>query len=313
MGSALATRFSDARVGPAWTETPTCARESRTRLLDLPLALVEDLRREGLRPGRGPEGFCEDFQICFPYRGLFVWHVSNEEIVGDANQVVFVRAGEPFSMSGPLPAGYAELVITPGVEVLAEITSLHERRLSQHPLFRRRAWQADAHLRSLRARFLHWARANSETDSLQAEEAVLALLRCAFQHQQPRAAPNGGTTALLIRRAKEYLERHLAERVRLADVALAVGASPAYLTDLFSRVEGLSLHQYLTQLRLSRALVELRHASDLTALALELGFSSHSHFSFVFRRTFGCTPSGFREMTRRAVLDVTAQGWNRPS
>jgi AraC-like DNA-binding protein len=53
------------------------------------------------------------------------------------------------------------------------------------------------------------------------------------------------------------------------------------------------------QLRLSRALVELPHANDLTALALDLGFSSHSHFTAAFRRMFQCTPSEFRESTRR--------------
>ncbi len=70
------------------------------------------------------------------------------------------------------------------------------------------------------------------------------------------------------------------------------------------RVEGVSLHRYLMQLRLARALVELPHAEDLAALALALGFSSHSHFSAAFRRAFGCTPSQFRQ---------TARGRPRPS
>lgn len=87
-----------------------------------------------------------------------------------------------------------------------------------------------------------------------------------------------------------------------------MGASPAYLTALFSRLEGISLHQYLTQLRLARALVELPHVDDLTALALDLGFSSHSHFSFAFRRVFGCTPSQFRNTTRRAAPPSTLFG-----
>jgi AraC-like DNA-binding protein len=67
-----------------------------------------------------------------------------------------------------------------------------------------------------------------------------------------------------------------------------------------------SLHQYLTQLRLARALVELPHAGDLTSLALDLGFSSHSHFTFAFRRAFGCTPSQFREAAR--VCDRPSAG-----
>jgi AraC family transcriptional regulator len=72
------------------------------------------------------------------------------------------------------------------------------------------------------------------------------------------------------------------------------------LTDAFRRVEGTPLHRYLTRLRLARALDELPHAEDLTQLALDIGFSSHSHFTAAFRRAFGCTPSEFRQTTRSA-------------
>jgi len=61
----------------------------------------------------------------------------------------------------------------------------------------------------------------------------------------------------------------------------------------------------LMQLRLSYALAELPHTDDLTMLALETGFSSHSHFSAVFRRAFGCTPSQFREMARRPTAGAS--------
>ena len=94
---------------------------------------------------------------------------------------------------------------------------------------------------------------------------------------------------------KEFLEANASASVRLRDVARSVGASPAYLTDVFRRVEGVPVHRYVMQLRLSRALVELPHANDLTTLAFDLGFSSHSHFTVSFRRAFGCTPSQFRE------------------
>src|SRR5438093_13458396 len=105
----------------------------------------------------------------------------------------------------------------------------------------------------------------------------------------------------MIRRTKEFLDARFTERLHLTEVADAVGASPAYLTDVFRRFEGISLHRYLTQLRLARALVELPHAEDITTLALDLGFSSHSHFTLAFRRAFRCTPSQFRGAPRRRI------------
>jgi AraC-like DNA-binding protein len=55
------------------------------------------------------------------------------------------------------------------------------------------------------------------------------------------------------------------------------------------------LYRYQSRLRLARALDLLAQYDDLTALALDLGFSSHSHFSAAFRQTYGRTPSEFRE------------------
>jgi len=100
-------------------------------------------------------------------------------------------------------------------------------------------------------------------------------------------------------RAKEYLESELTTPIRLPQIADAVGSSSAYLTDVFRRFAGVSLQRYVTQLRLARALAELPHTEDLTTLALDLGFSSHSHFTFAFRRAFACTPSEFRLTARR--------------
>jgi AraC family transcriptional regulator len=286
----------------------TCERESRAQLVNVSIGLVEDLRREGVRPERGPEGFCDAFQICLPYRGLFVWHVGRDEIVGDSNQVIFVRGGESYRMSAPMRAGYAELIITPDIELLSEIAGVNRRQLFEHPLFTRRSCRIDASLQHLRARFLHWARFTPGPASLQAEEAVIALIRRALQRDDSREPPSGAASARLIRRTKEFLEATLSSRVQLADIAREVGVSPAYLTDLFTRVEGLSLYQYVLQLRVGRALLELPYADDLTDLALGLGFSSHSHFSYVFRRTCRCTPSEFRRATRRgaAPLDGVA-------
>jgi AraC-like DNA-binding protein len=130
-----------------------------------------------------------------------------------------------------------------------------------------------------------------------AEELVIAMLRAALQVGSSRCEP-GRATRQLLRRSKEFIEAHLSESFRLSDVARAVGASPAYLTDVFRRFEGAPLHRYVLRLRLARALVELPHTDDLTCLALDLGFSSHSHFGAAFRQAFACTPSEFRASTR---------------
>ncbi len=267
----------------------------RVRLLETPIALVEDVRADVGDGWVGAEGFSSEFQLALPYQGLFVWEVGRDSVVGDANQVLFVAGGEAFRMRSPLPGGYGELIVTPGGPLLDEITGSRGSIARVHPLFRRRSRRIDPGLQLARARFLARAREGGET--LQADEQMVWLLRMALADER-LSRPPARCTQRLVDRAKTYLASELGRSIQLAEIARAVGASPGYLTQLFRAVEGIPLHAYLTQLRLAQALVELPHAEDLTELALELGFSSHSHFSARFRRAFGLTPSDFRRSCR---------------
>ena len=83
-------------------------------------------------------------------------------------------------------------------------------------------------------------------------------------------------------------------RWTLSEIAGELRVSPVYLTQVFQQVEGLPLYHYQLQLRLARALDLLLRYNDLTTLALDLGFSSHSHFSSAFRQLYGYSPTAFK-------------------
>jgi AraC-like DNA-binding protein len=71
--------------------------------------------------------------------------------------------------------------------------------------------------------------------------------------------------------------------------------SAFHLGRIFRAHTGFPLHAYRTQLRLRLALDRLaERPSDLAALALDLGFNSHSHFTDTFRAAFFITPSDAR-------------------
>ena len=103
----------------------------------------------------------------------------------------------------------------------------------------------------------------------------------------------------LAARVQHYLMLHVSERVRLQDVARAMGASSGYVSEVFREIVGVPPYQYQLQLRLTRATELLGTQDDLARLALDLGFSSHSHFTTAFRHRFGDTPGSFRARVRR--------------
>jgi len=97
-----------------------------------------------------------------------------------------------------------------------------------------------------------------------------------------------------VRRAKALLHEADEPRLTVTGLAAEIGVTPIHLTQAFKRSEGIPLYRYQTQLRLSRALRELPDREDITDLALELGYSSHSHFTAAFRSALGVTPSDYR-------------------
>jgi AraC family transcriptional regulator len=124
---------------------------------------------------------------------------------------------------------------------------------------------------------------------------ALTLAQRALGPRTARITTGSEGRRRLVDRAKLILSSDLARRWSLAEIAKEVRVSPVYLTQVFQQVEGLPLYRYQLRLRLARALDLLAQYDDLTSLSLELGFSSHSHFSAAFRQAYGRSPSEFRQ------------------
>jgi transcriptional regulator GlxA family with amidase domain len=114
----------------------------------------------------------------------------------------------------------------------------------------------------------------------------------------------------LVDAVRVVLARRFRDKLSLGELARAVFSSPFHLARVFRRKTGVSLHQQQNRLRLRHALEHLADGKpDLTMLALDLGFSSHAHFTHTFRNEFGYAPSEFSRrlsMRGRAAVDVSS-------
>jgi AraC-like DNA-binding protein len=132
------------------------------------------------------------------------------------------------------------------------------------------------------------------------EEELIEVGRAALGGSAPRGRPprHGDTRRrhqACAARARALLHERYRDPLRLDDLARAAYASPAHLTRVFRRETGLSLHAYQTRLRLSAALERVVDGDrDLSTVAHDLGFASHSHLTDAFRRAFGSPPSQVR-------------------
>jgi AraC-like DNA-binding protein len=253
-------------------------------------------------PGRhrhlGEEEHASATHVVFPYRGAFVRHLGHDEAVAEANQVLFFNAFEGYRVSHPVPGGDASLDMVVEEATLRELAPLALLRDSADLGFRIQRLRIDPRAQALIALLRHSLRAGV-AEPLEAESLALTLVRRALGPRSARAAGGSIARRRLVDRAKLVLAADLSRRWTLAEIAAEVGGSPVYLTQAFQQVEGLPLYRYQLRLRLARALDLLARYEDLSALSLDLGFSSHSHFSAAFQRTYGRTPSEFRRSLKR--------------
>jgi len=126
-----------------------------------------------------------------------------------------------------------------------------------------------------------------------------------FCHRQQRVARDRVETVV------EALKKDLAHPPTLEAIAREAACSPFYLSRTFSKEMGQTIPQYLRQLRMEKAAALLRSGSfNVTEAALEVGYSSLSHFSAAFHQTFGCCP-GLYPMatpTQRAATGKPGSG-----
>jgi AraC-like DNA-binding protein len=267
------------------------------------------------RSGPAAEEYSSANEIVLMRRGAFCQHYGRRSVMADVNQAVFFSKGVVYRVSHPADCGDRGVVFAPSPnmlrDLLRELDPASDDRPEQPFPFTAGPCDAGAFWRHYElARRLR----SEATDPIWAEvtslQLVAGLLEAAFaQHGLLRKPRRKDTIADHIDRveaAKSYLATRLGERLTLDDVAGSAGASPFHLARIFQQRTGMPVHRYLVCLRLRAALEQLAEGvDDLTALAFELGFASHSHFTTAFRREFGHTPSEVRHASVRRLREMS--------
>jgi len=267
-------------------------------LVETPTVSLRDVICRGECRHKSAEECAQSTYFVFPYRGAYVRHLGGEDAVAEPNQVLFFNKDESYRVSHPVSGGDACLSLCIGEPWLSELVPKDHVREGASVSFRRQRLRIDARAQALVALLRHGLQRGAIAEALEAETLVLTLVRRALGERTSHAARATPGRQKLVDRAKLVLTSDLCRRWTLAEIAAEIGVSPVYLTQVFQQVEGMPLYRYQLRLRLARALDLLPRYRDLTTLSLDLGFSSHSHFTSAFRQTYGRTPRDFQGLIR---------------
>jgi AraC-like DNA-binding protein len=235
-------------------------------------------------------------KACFALitRGAIRIRMRGAEFVARAGDLYAIDANEPHAGSPVDDSGWSLRTLYVDAGRLNALQGESDQAPSlAGPIIR------DAPLTSL-FREVH-ASSEAARPSLRREEAYLVFIARLFEHYTrsalPPPLPRREERAL--RLARDFLDRHLDQQVRLADIAHAAGLPPLRLFRAFERATGMTPHGYQRQARIRRAAVLIRLGHSLCDAALTAGFSDQPHMTRSFRRTMGVTPGAYREAHRQ--------------
>lgn len=272
---------------------------------ELPLRLfLHDVRDVGLH-------LHSAFELLLVLRGEVELHTATGLQRVRAGDLALVHAGEPHASHD---LGGANLVLC---------LQLDPASARHDPEFRRRRFQIEGlnnepglrplrdRLRGLLASMMWEQRLQRPGWKLEIEAGVLQLVSCLIRGLPSALGPEAHPMLLpeeeqalgrRLQRVCQYVHDHVAEPISVGEVAQALGWSSGYLARLFKAETGNTFGQFITLVRLRRALDALSRPAigTLLEVALSCGFPNAKAFNLAFRRALGCTPGEWR-LAHRAI------------
>jgi AraC family transcriptional regulator len=258
-------------------------------VFDSPLVRIGAFRCAADYPGFQDTGPIQNDCFVFPRTAVRIEHEHEPAFATNANVITFYNRSQRYLRHKVSDQGDRCDWFAIDRAIAREITGADE----EHPFaWTRRACDSRAYL--AQRRIFRMVTERASVDSVAIEEAVIHLLECAV-HPTADPPPLTKRQRALALDVECLLGARFEQHLSLAEIGREVGASVYHLCRTFRRATGMPLHQYQQRLRLRHGLEPVMETRDpLSRVAVDLGFTHHSHFTAAFHREFGETPSVLR-------------------
>lgn len=255
------------------------------------VAAIGGFRCPAAHPLYRDSGPCNSNTFVFPRTMTAIHHQDGSHFAGNPSTVGLFNREQRYTRS-PISAVDATDWFVVADDVLLSAVARFDPDANPARPFAITHTPSDAAMYVEQRRLFDYA---PELDSMEVDERVLALLHRVLAAVYRKRPVMPETLREQVEAARFAIARDFTRNTSLRQIAAEAGASPFHLCRAFRKVTGETMTSYRHSLRLRSALERLRDKrTGLTALALDLGYASHSHFTRAFRRVFGVAPSQYR-------------------
>nr|WP_272501598.1 AraC family transcriptional regulator [Silvania confinis] len=240
-----------------------------------------------------PPHFHDEFVIAAFARGAQRTRVCRENGIAAAGSVMIIAPGEVHTGEAvQRDEGWDYCAFYPGESLVNEVAqtvisgkgevNFGTRGIRHDPQMARRMLQAAGVIKQ-------------SQDPLEKECVMYQILNLLVGHYGERTVKGSrqGFLRADIRHAIDFLHCSYTQSLSVKEIAQVAGLSEFYFMRTFQKMTGLSVHQYLTQIRLMRAKALLAKGISAAQVASDIGFFDQSHLIKHFRAHFGTTPGLF--------------------
>jgi AraC-like DNA-binding protein len=130
---------------------------------------------------------------------------------------------------------------------------------------------------------------------------TFAIRECALPTDTRFQASSRSRDARVVNTAIASVERNLHNKISQSEVAESCGMSSSQFSRVFKQVHGTTFQEYVLRRRMSQAIRLLQNPSaSITDVCYTVGFNDQSHFTRIFRRYTGTSPSTYRKNLKTA-------------
>jgi AraC family transcriptional regulator len=230
--------------------------------------------------------------VVLPFAGVFAKHEEpGKYVVGTPSHAVFIAADTPYRIAFPGAIGDRAIILRFDSAVVPEAVDRRPgETLGSHGLLPAEAM--------MRRDLLRRRASDPAVETFEIEAIGLELLDLCLGVLRDVPSSEFATHLRRFRaveRVKEAVAVAPARDWSVAGLAKVANLSPFHLCHVFRERTGTSIYDYVLRERLAQALEGVLDGGDITTIALDAGFASHSHFTARFKRFFGATPSALRQ------------------